>query len=292
MAVNQSYPTGYVDVHCFRRIDNEFFIYHSPIRHREYELHLINNEWNCNCPDKRHNDVKCCKHEQALARLWKQHQTRKSLSMSKAEMQEQIAALATEIGKIRAEWKKADLQTADALRKFALGTNEKIAALRAEIEALRAELAELRAAPIAPDLAAIMQELEALKQENTEIKRVLATKATARRKHMSETEAAQAKEAINTMLDNVVEQSQNAIKAAEIARQQIKDLEAIPYELKAELDRWTEAGKEELQPDYQPPDLLEPELKASIREAQEATRKRRKREEAPLNGNQGFSLLK
>lgn len=286
MAVNTVYPTGYVDILQFERITNEFFIYHSPLQHRDYELNIINGAWKCNCPDARyisHKQCKQCKHERALTQLWERHQERKSLSMQQAEeaaaratreaeQHEQITALAFEIGKVRKEWKKADLQTAEALSKFALETNEQLRAMREEIKTLKAE--------------------------NSELKRVLATKATARRKHQSETEAAQIKEQINTALDDATEQAEAAINAVKMARAELADLEAIPYALKAELDSWTASGKEELQPDYQAPDWTPPEVKKALRDAQGHERARRtaspeeRRKMAPLNGNQGFSLLK
>ncbi len=270
-----------VDLSQFTRLERGHWTYYSQFQHRTYELKLIQKEdqkfhWRCDCPGARyisHPRGEQCKHEIALARMLKSRYEQKCMAEIEAE---QIATEAQEKAR-----------------------QSEVAELRAEVAALRAELAEAREAiQTKPQLAEILSQLAALRAENAEIKRILATKATARKKHQTETEAAQIKEQINTALDDAMQQAENAIHAAQMARAGLADLEAIPHSLKTELDSWTEAGKEELQPDYKPEDHNEPEIKAQIREAQESARTRReataeeRRKMAPLNGNREFSLWK
>lgn len=258
--------TGYIADANFKQISIDHYEYASPAPERLgkiYDIYYINKRWNCNCPDARikHKNNDRCKHECALnQKLRKAYENRCMAEIEAEQVLEQI--------------QKCKEQS-------------EIEQLRAEIASLRAELEESRAIQI-PDFAEIKAELAILREENEQIKKILATKATARKKHMSETEAAEIKEQINVALDDVITQAQNAIQAAQMVREEVADLEAIPHALKQELDRWTERGQLELQPDYQAPELPA-EIKSAVREAQEADRRRR---EAPLNGNQGFSLLK
>jgi hypothetical protein len=268
MAVNSSYPAGYVDVFQFERINSDLFLYHSPLQHKDYQIHFNEEKWICNCAHARkiaHPQARQCKHEIALTQLWERHQERKSLSMRQAEA---AAAAAT---------RRAEQQ-------------DQVEMLRAEVAQLSANLQDLRyemesqaqqqQSANNPDLAAILAELAALKAENAEIKKQLATKATARKKHQTEQEAAEIKEQINSALDDAVQQAENAICAAQMARERLADLESIPHFLKAELDAQAEAGKPELQPDYKTPEFIEPELKSEIRKMQEADRAERKKRAA------------
>lgn len=313
MAVNttrRTYPgKGIVHFENFKRVERHHWQYESPFQPKTYDLYLIQKEdgkyyWNCNCADARkisHPCGKPCKHETALAQMLKSQYEQKCMAEIQAE---EIAAEAES----QAEQKH--------------GQAEEITALRAEVAALRCQLDAIKSQPaaITPDLAAIMQEIEKLhkeneqiKVENAEIKRALATKATARKKHQSETEAAQIKQDINIYLDDAVESAKAAIYAAEATRERLASLEAIPHELKAELDAWTERGCEELQPGYKAPDYHAEELTKEMREngaksVKQINRETREmsaserakllranrelRDRAPLNGNQGFSFLK
>lgn len=264
--------TGYIAERNFTQISTTHYQYASAAPERAgkiYDIRYINGRWQCQCPDARGKRIagygERCKHERGLIQRIDTIKARRSQTERQAE---EIVAQAEE--------------------------SAELAALRAEVEALRAQIASQSQQP---DITAIMAEIASIKAENIEIKKQLATKATARRKHQLETESAQIKEQINSALDEAQEAAQTAIRAAEMARAQLADLESIPHALKEDLDRLTEEGQPELQPDYKAPEPA-PEIKKAVRDAQESERKRRqqtereRREKAPLNGNKGFNFYR
>jgi len=289
-----------VNLDQFSRIERGHWTYWSVFNARLYHLRIVRKNgkfyWTCNCPDARyishpHGDQ--CKHEIALARMLKSQYERKCMAEIQAE---QIAEEAQEKAEQREEIE--DLRAEVAQLRAAMPDFIDIALQKQVVEELRAELAEARAEIQQPDLTEIMVELAELRAENEQIKKALACKATARKKHQSEQETADIKHDMNLLANDVVSAANSAIQTVSMWKKRLADLEAIPHELKKELDAWTEAGREELQPDYQPEEHNAPEIKAQIREAQEISRQRReateeeRRKIAPLNGNSGFSFLK
>jgi len=321
-----STTTGYIADANFHQVTAKHYIYKSPAPERMgrvYDLDYINHKWVCNCPDKR-SKIKAgsndrCKHERALCQLVDEQINQTEANRQAQEITECVderAKYQAAYEQIHRDLTKSDAHQAEMLEKFNARRDQEIAALRAEVGNLRGQLDAIQSQPtpmaqIAPYLSDILAEIEKLhkendeiKAENAEIKRVMKTKATARKKHQTETESAQIKQDINIYLDDAVESAKAAIYAAEATRERLASLEAIPHELKAELDSWTERGREELQPDYKAPDYIAPEIKAAtraIKEEMAAKEKERKAkaakieeqwrercEKAPLNGNDGF----
>lgn len=284
---------GIVDLSQFKRVKRGDWMYWSAFNNRMYDLKLVQKEdgkhyWSCNCPAARHINHphgEQCKHEIALAHMLKSRHEQKCRVQIEAEQvaaeaqgraeQSELAALRAEVADLRKmheilreNWRGSVKNSADC------GNQQDML-----IYSLQSQLAEIRA-------------------ENEQIKKQLATKATARKKHQSEQEAADIKRDMNMLAEDVIEAANCTIQTVSMWKERLADLEAIPHSLKAELDQWTEAGKEELQPSYKPDDHNAPEIKAEVRAMQEQTRARReasaeeRREMAPLNGNQGFSVLK
>ncbi len=312
MAVNFRTPTGYIEPECFTQVAIDHYQYTSPAPERAgkiYNIRYINGRWTCECPSARalHKVEQRCKHEVALCQ---RIAARKAAASQPEREAEQIITSQEERGELAA-------LRAEVVELHQAQTDE-IWTLRTEIANLRSRLyiqsQQQPAQAAAPDLTAILAELAALRAENTEIKSLLATKATARKRHASEQETAEAKKHINCILDNAVEAANSAIACAEMARRELKDLEVIPYELKKEIDQLVENGQAPfLAADYVAPELPD-EIRKSVRDAQEeiskrnngegtpinqrdsdaqeAARLRRKRENAPLNGNAGFTLYK
>ena len=299
MSVKISYPNGYVDPYRFIQIKVDFYRYHSPLTDIKYDIHYNKStkRWTCNCPDETYRQKQQdgrCKHEVELNRLLQERRENRS----KAEKQADTVVVEVEIADLQdevTELRQQATEQAAALAECSKGIEALLQlheADLAEIAALRSELAEARQAQQQPDLSAILAEVAALREENAQIKRELKTKATARKRHMLEEEAAAVKKQVNSALDEIVTQAESAIQAAKIARDTIKELETYPHLLKEQLDKLTEQGVPELQPDYQAPDHVAPEIHAAVREVkQQAHERSHKREDTPL-GKSGFSVLK